>query len=370
LSYRTVKVVNINDRRLGVLYYFLAFCILTYLLGYTLLYEKRYLLYDEAEGSVRFSLQRPPQPLPIKQLPYCSPSQALADIITIPCEYWDENLVVYPSTEASAMFVSTRITQTYLELNCSNFQDPSCTYIPQSNQTFYIADIEHFTLMLDHAIVGLELGIQKNGRDIGGDLYNSTGQIMNLTGVNHVGVIGQYDILEISALLEAAGITSLDQPWTTNETMRYAGVILLVLISYSNTFSFSTSNLRYSINVKVVNNTEFKSLQTIYTSFPKNINQFNRHGIRILILQSGSLGKFDFQTLLVNLISSLGLFALITLVVDIIATYCLPQRSIYYKYKFDETIDFSDLRDKLIDPETDPLLSPKFQPEYIARNKM
>lgn len=86
----------------------------------------------------------------------------------------------------------------------------------------------------------------------------------------------------------------------------------------------------------------------------------------MLFLASGALGKFDFQTMLVQLVSALGLLSVATLVVEMCMLYCFPHRKYYNKYKvpvapcgpgpaslalhptsmqFEETIDFSDVRD-------------------------
>lgn len=47
--------------------------------------------------------------------------------------------------------------------------------------------------------------------------------------------------------LKAAGVTSLDQPSGANNSisMRYDGIVLIVFITYSNTFTYSLKNLQY-----------------------------------------------------------------------------------------------------------------------------
>ena len=46
----------------------------------------------------------------------------------------------------------------------------------------------------------------------------------------------------------------------------------------------------------------------------------NIHGLKIVVLQSGQLGRFDLQTLLVQLTTSLALLAVSTTVVDLMMT--------------------------------------------------
>ena len=43
-SYQTVKIISIKDKRLGLLHYFFMACILVYVIGYTLVLQKRYLV--------------------------------------------------------------------------------------------------------------------------------------------------------------------------------------------------------------------------------------------------------------------------------------------------------------------------------------
>jgi len=52
-----------------------------------------------------------------------------------------------------------------------------------------------------------------------------------------------------------------------------------------------------------------------------------------MIRVTGKIGKFAFQTLLVQLVSSLGLLAVAKFAVDTILQYVLPLRYIYRQYK-------------------------------------
>ena len=57
---------------------------------------------------------------------------------------------------------------------------------------------------------------------------------------------------------------------------------------------------------------------------------------------------FSFITLLINLVAAAALIKVATTVVDLVAIKLLPQRSIYRKYKYEETLDFSDIRDGIV----------------------
>ena len=52
--------------------------------------------------------------------------------------------------------------------------------------------------------------------------------------------------------------------------------------------------------------------------------------------QVGSIGVFDLQTTLINLVVATGLLSVATVMVDLLMQYALPQRDRYTRAKFDE----------------------------------
>jgi hypothetical protein len=57
VAYSTVKIVRIQDKRVGLAYYAFLLCIVGYIVGVTILYQQRYLLLQRPVGAVRVSLQ-------------------------------------------------------------------------------------------------------------------------------------------------------------------------------------------------------------------------------------------------------------------------------------------------------------------------
>lgn len=98
---------------------------------------------------------------------------------------------------------------------------------------------------------------------------------------------------------------------------------------------------------------EFKSEQPLPSSgfITEQRTVLNRHGIRIVVTQTGRIGKFEFQAMLLALIPSLGLLTLAKLLVDTVAQNCLPDRHIYSKYIVKEV------------SRTDQLLATALKPE-------
>ena len=223
----------------------------------------------------------------------------------------DESLVQYPLTEETAILAATRVSMKNMTLDCA-WEEPTCAYRPQGDaENTYIGDIEHFTLMLDHTIYATNLGVQRNAQNMPGKLADIHGNSMKTSGVNTVGQSGKLDILELGLLLKAAGIESLDVDSEVKNTrlsvkksMRYTGIILLLTIDYSNRVTYDTNDIRYTITARHVKNTEYKAMEKLKSSDPKFIQEWDRHGIRILIKQRGEIGIFDFQVLLLSLVAA------------------------------------------------------------------
>eukprot|EP01087_Luapelamoeba_hula_P017841 TRINITY_DN5664_c0_g1_i2.p1 TRINITY_DN5664_c0_g1~~TRINITY_DN5664_c0_g1_i2.p1 ORF type:complete len:404 (-),score=39.29 TRINITY_DN5664_c0_g1_i2:122-1333(-) len=352
LSYSTVKIVQIHDWRLGLLHWFFMFCVLAYIAGFVVVYQQRYLLLEAPVGSIRTSLMstqsRGSLPPAANTLPYCTQAQpSYKGFPNKLCSYFDEALVLFPQAQADTMFITTRVKIAQQTTGGCEFIDNTCKYHVVANTSLdtYIADIENFTILIDHSMYVEKLGIEADSFDISGLLFNNHGNEMHIDRNKSIDVIGQkdsYDILTVGLLLEAAGIKSLDDPSFSNksETLREDGLILLLFITYSNTYTYNTNNIRYEYTVKAVSRAKFKAVQPVFTKHYIDRVIWDRHGIRVVFVQTGMLGKFDFQTLLLSFVSGLGLVALSTLIVDLIALRLLPSTSRRYrKYKYEDTPD-------------------------------
>lgn len=327
--------------------------ILLYIVVYTLVLQQRYLIRQPPVGEVRVSLQAPQNhevpvvPTAAKYLPYCLRHNATVNgHENKQCRYWDEDLALYPTTEPKTMFISTRVTNSTQKMfNCTLLEN-TCKFenIPGASNEFYIAGIENFTILIDHSMYVPYLGIQANSFQLPGRLTNHHGHEMRLgekDPYNHLGHKGQFDILQLRTFLKAAGIDTLDESSKQNRSrsIRDNGVVVLVFIEYSNTYTYSTSNIRYTYSARVATHTKFKAVQSIYT---KHLDTervlLDRHGVRLVFIQTGSLGVFDFQTLLLTIVSGLGLLAITTVIIDCCALRIFPTtRKKYADYKYLKT---------------------------------
>lgn len=166
----------------------------------------------------------------------------------------------------------------------------------------------------------------------------------------------------------------------------------MMVVQYTNFFlpgggvsfgtgSFNADTVKFAYKVSVVPEQDYKSeLISIADEnrFPSTRMNYNQHGIRVLVTQSGRIGAFDFQTMLVNFTVSLGLLAAAAAITDFIAFALCPARSIYQQYRNRTTVDMSDVRDtgrmkeivnrfKMEEGLVDPL--PKIFADALAENK-
>ncbi len=60
----------------------------------------------------------------------------------------------------------------------------------------------------------------------------------------------------------------------------------------------------------------------------------NRHGIRIVYQQVGSIGEFEFFNLILNILAAIALFSIAHFLVTFMMLFVLPERKIYRSIKY------------------------------------
>jgi len=351
LAYSTLKIVKIKDWKLGVLHYVFMILIIAYILGFTVLYQKRYQAIKTPAGSVRISFLAPEKRTPpaYRKAPedyhYCKTS--VNPVIhthnhtydNYECQYWDEQLVVYPPVSGSDILITSRYTESYQVLDHCSLSRPNCSYVSNNVTQHYIAGIEDFTYMFQHTMYTDKF--QRSGSEINGVWLDGNGKPVSqdeIQSPNVIGVIGKTDVFTLGFLLNhTEGGISLDDPTSKNRTMRAGGIVILLYIQYTNRETFNQNTFKYYYKPHLIPDTYYKSEQPIYTKDIAKRKIWDRHGVRVIVLQIGEIGSFDFQVLLLTFVSGLGLLAVATTVVDLLAVYLLPKHRVFYKYKYEGT---------------------------------
>ncbi|KAI9187879.1 hypothetical protein H9P43_002270 [Blastocladiella emersonii ATCC 22665] len=374
-AYDTFKVVRVRDRRLGLVYYSCSIAIAVYIL-YSIISQQLYLQREPVTGgSVRITIQPPPG---VPGTPdYCSKAPN-------GCVYYD-GMQVTPSNDLNGViFVTTRVTvsnTTTASPNCGYgaLNPPSVDCIPQidraSSRTYYAANIEDYTLMVEHTARGKSTSRSARNGDLLGSLKSKTGSPIavyvptqsnaettklatamvdgaaNRIVARSPSVAG--DVMTIRQLLDAADLSSLDVKSTApgagaNETVRESGIVILVMVTYTNRRDDSSA-LTYSYDVSNVSGAEAKFLESVpitNAAGSTTIQIRNRHGLRIVFTQTGMLGEFQLMALLTNLVASLAMLRVAIFGVEFLMVWVLPQRKAYRAYKVQVTADFSELRER------------------------
>lgn len=385
-AYPTTKFVRIRDARLGLFKIALALSIVVYVGVYELWYEGLYLEESGVTGAVRFSLQQPtvngcdptdPQCAntfrSTSSLPYCNQSgvEQYYKGNKFPCEYY-ENIGAQVVT-SGGLLVVTRQTTYEQTLVCTASLDDNNTFCPHvydidSSSTTYVADAERYTVLIDHSVIAASLNkrVARPSAHLRGRLYVKSSHSLCEEYQGYSDVFGSkrtrkapcyvtpnetsrnLDFFSLDVLMRATGVT-LDDENYDGQTYRETGTSLLLSIVYQNFRNWhGKGQVVYSYQPYVVQGTSYKVYDPIYdassSSYRQSRTLLNKHGIFIEAAQGGVLHGFSFNNLLVQLTTSLTLFAVATLLTDFAALYLLPDAKVYSDYKFEETPDFSDIR--------------------------
>ncbi|KAG0286708.1 cytochrome c oxidase subunit 1 [Linnemannia gamsii] len=378
------------SRRLGGLYRLFQATILLYIAS-SIIYQQRYLKTENViNGAVRVTLKAPLDGVATPT--YCKPSQVISPSqpgATPPCLYWSSNDILY-ETGVDGALVTTRaqITQ-YGPFNnqtttqpqkcdvnapivagCDPHTAPTTLLLPTS----LVADIERFTLMLEHSIRGQATGLQiRSGNMEAGLLRDSrSGEVLKtftdqtryvpastytvetdsmnasvtssatatMNGSKIVHLAG--DVMTVGEFLKAAGV-NLDEISTSpsaavNETVRSSGVVVIVVIQYA-AKGWNPNKISYEYLPKAIPDQEYKVIETIRDFRGGNRVEINRHGIRIVFSQAGQLGQFSLMTLLTNLVAAVALFKVANIIVELMMLRLHPQKKIYTRAKFEHAKD-------------------------------
>ncbi|KAG0324855.1 cytochrome c oxidase subunit 1 [Dissophora globulifera] len=364
------------SRRLGGLYRLFQASIFLYI-AVSIIYQQRYLKTENIiNGAVRVTLKAPVDGVATPS--YCKSSSQ-------PCIYWNENDILYdPGVDGALVTTRAQITQ-YGPLNnetlpttvsrcdvnlptipgCDTTNTPTTSLLPTS----LVADIERFTLMLEHSIRGQATGVQiRSGNMESGLLRDSiTGEVIrsfndknrfvpaasasiSLNTTNGIGGGSEKmvhlagDVMTMGEFLRAAGV-NLDElstaPTATNgETVRSSGVVVIVVIQYA-AKGWNPNRISYEYLPKAIPDQEYKVIETIRDFRNGRRVEINRHGIRIVFSQAGQLGQFSLMTLLTNLVAAVALFKVANIIVELMMLRLHPQKKVYVRAKFQCTKDAS-----------------------------
>ncbi|KAI8590772.1 hypothetical protein BDZ88DRAFT_450941 [Geranomyces variabilis] len=397
-GYSTYKVVRVKDRYLGLLYYVSTIAIFAYIIS-SIVTQKLYLKKaSPTAGFIRASARLSPNPALVPS--YCSiaPPSLGANETFGGCLHWAAEQIAYPyDGELDTLFLTTRvnIAQTPPPSGtCANyFTDPHCappafTQLQgkQPVTTYYIANVEDLSIQVDHGVLLRYSSSYNNPGTVTKSSKSMDGRMVQLcednsktldpslvwdadyrgnqSTTNHLDTFTLGQIVGASNCAAKTPVINLDAVSNADgakpgETLRSSGFVISAPIIYNGD---NNKGVSYSYVPAQINGTEYKVTQTIVQ--PDNsILYIVRHGIRIVFVQTGEIGQFDFMTLLQALVAATALLRVASLIVETLMLWVMPHRHLYDKAKFESTQDFSDIRDKQQDDKRQKKLN------FIARTE-
>ncbi|CAE7340804.1 p2xA [Symbiodinium sp. CCMP2456] len=406
-AYSTTKYIVIRDARLGLLHYTLMFFIVVYILVYQLIGNLGYLKFNDAQNTVRLTLQEPTAGCnpndtgckdsfaPLSHLPYCCAQNSSCktnDDGSCSCDYRpafkDYNCTWMSGTSAAAIRESSIVVSTFtheytMTLNTSCFTSypaaaESCDelYIVQEKAQVFTADVESFTLLIDHSVTSPKSGLATTSRDMKGLLFvgpngNDGSEATALkdglcsSAADAVDAprngrttnkapcylkpnsAGGLDFFAVGTLLQATGVSLESESYPgSGHSTRYEGITINLNIDYSNSVPWHglQENISYLYKPSVIPRSTFKTTEASPLS-PDGLHVLKKslHGLLFEVRAGGQLATFDFTQLLLQLTTSLTLLALATVGVNIMAQYVLRYRHYYSEALYDRTADFDNI---------------------------
>lgn len=373
VSYFTTKYVQVRDWRLGLVYYAAVCLSVIYVLADVIILRKGFLVYEPVIGVVRLDLRGDGSALKHpSSYPYCPEARTNGSMAgryahsasVLPechgvhtearCVRMDEHDIVFPPHEESAVFITTSLLELDEEEECPDSDDIDCVgrevwRTTSCERALALGIDDEFELSIEHTL------FTHASTEMDGSLMSENGSVVARL------PRGVPSALKLRELLAAAGV-HLDDPggWDMGNgsatlAVRDTGIVLALMIEYSNIYTtfFPAHDPVYSIHVRRMHDASFALDEVVYhpragavqaSGAPRTRTVRHRSGVRVKAFQTGKIGEFSFQRLLLSIASGLVIVGTARAVVDVLALFVLQDRKRYYGYIVQETETYEQVR--------------------------
>eukprot|EP01059_Diplonema_ambulator_P008503 TRINITY_DN1813_c0_g1_i2.p1 TRINITY_DN1813_c0_g1~~TRINITY_DN1813_c0_g1_i2.p1 ORF type:complete len:420 (+),score=117.93 TRINITY_DN1813_c0_g1_i2:75-1334(+) len=381
-AFQTKKVVVLKDRVLGLLDLGLKAAIIVYLI-ITVILDKGYLIIEQPRGTSRMTLEMADWSVAqqMSNMSYCTnpptggPNPYVQSAV-MQCSYLDTASVVLPSL-GNQFFIASRVKRSVLDYTgCPGGQygaELSCIESKQfpavdNVTTTFVAGVEAATLYVGHTIEGRgEVEVEAQLTEMSGVVLDCKGNVVKRMPKKDPKISKLEDLLanrifNVSDLLKWARpevgsgkscgngvVLDTKSKLDVNDpeaTLRHDGVVLHIVLDYDNTRGTDTDEVDYTMKMTAVLTSDPKYVTLEPTTVPGKMLKVDRHGIHVIIVQTGKLGKFSFARLIISLTAGLGLLAVATVITDLLAKHVMPLKEEYKKMIFEYSEDYSDVKDR------------------------
>eukprot|EP01012_Entosiphon_sulcatum_P027769 TRINITY_DN33509_c0_g1_i1.p1 TRINITY_DN33509_c0_g1~~TRINITY_DN33509_c0_g1_i1.p1 ORF type:complete len:383 (-),score=47.17 TRINITY_DN33509_c0_g1_i1:8-1156(-) len=352
-SYSTVKVVEVKDRRLGLLWLWAIVCIVIYISVYVFAIQKGYLSVQYTTGIVATKIK------------------GKARTINSTSSFWDEADVVVPALEPGATFIATRVQQTLGQKlgTCASSPSINCTLNPTCTTPDYL-DSGHC-----NEATGLcefyqwchdEVDNAKPGNPITHVHYLDG--IQNFTIWFKASIrfdqLGEGDRVFFSTIHDSQPITPAQDPQKANlytveqllsklpssqrQHIYETGAILRVIVNWNCNIDNGACDLSYDLvrldDPNVGSGFNFRTSMAYTNATGTHRDLYKFIGLRFFVDSTGKGYKVSIAQIILNIASGVALFGVATVLVDFLALRVFKQRELFKHYKVQE-VEANDIHD-------------------------
>ncbi|ELU13670.1 hypothetical protein CAPTEDRAFT_169132 [Capitella teleta] len=371
-EYDTPKIVHIRSKKVGVINRLIQIVILTYIIGYAIVYQKGYQDFENVESAATIK---------VKGVLYPDSKKLNVSIPGVTDRIWDAADYVVPPQENDAFFVTTNVVFTRQEQGscsedptmpdvicnstkdcpagesvvngngvrtgqCTNFNETLKTceiyaWCPVENDTLplkdkaLLEDSKKFTVLIKNNIEFPKFKVQR--RNILDDQdpeylqscrYNSKSETDRLCPIFELGVIVSEAGQHYSKVAVKGGVFAININWKCDLDHS----IDRCLPQYT----FSRLDRE---EAKIAKGWNFRYANYYEEAGNSTRDLIKAYGLRFVIKVTGEAGKFSVVPLLLNLGSGLGLLAIATVLCDLVVLYILKKGPFYQDKKYLNVVD-------------------------------
>jgi len=428
-TYDSPKVVSMRSVRLGLFSWVSGFLVFAYIVLWSCMYKNRHYQKSRPVGLGRLQLQRPTldhcNPMhagckseftPMEELPYCLnyKGDKKYEGTKRKCRYMDEKEMNPSGKQHYHMLVPTRIT-TIDQVKTKNCEDNKCDNIFEHHdkedlKPSYIADLDRFTLLIDHAfILPFEDQVQGapirrgssskfqgyfevcddprkqtgctdvpipcfsgcDGKPAGRRLADADlleGREEGMPNLRRLAEsddpnffsIKVGDIIPIGDLMRLAGVDLNNATNSYGESRRSEGFVVQIDIDFRNSNPFhwppwESPPIIYVYRVGLLPIETYKETSQTLNDKGDKRSLDDWHGIFIKVTLGGSINYFYWPQLLIVLTTSVTLLATADSVLHFYASKIWAHKDEYTLYKYDKTVNLN---------VGEPLLGEKYNPHH------
>jgi len=380
VTYKTPKLVSVRDKKLGLLFNLLQLTVIIYLVVYVCAYKCKHLVKEKATGLSRLTIQQPTKgcnPLDhgcdsnftaATKLPYCT--QYKGDL-KVPdqqaCMFHDGVDISYEIPVPGTLYAISRYSKFKQKKDCDpeSSDDFGChgtlyrSAKEKQEQTFYMADIERFTLLLGHGFEASDdngkvvsgqgahlTGYMKPGGARSQKMYNIKKKDSPLKSVFRINGLG--DVISIGDLLRLTSPDmdiTLDSMGAEKMPYRYNGCVIVVHIEYTNYANFDIfghAEPYYIMTAQRLKISEFKKMyrdDNEWTPVEERL-VVDSHGVLVVVKLTGDIMFFQLLNLFQVLTTAVGFFAIARVFADWVMSNLMHHKQKYNLLKYQQAKDF------------------------------